>query len=85
MVPVPGIPKTAWKMKQQSGRIGRGGEKSLDITLVFPQKGKLVSILLFCSLSLNQIFFIASYSNCSVKPLKPSQGGFTLFENGQNN
>merc|ERR1719186_211511 len=34
-----GIPKNAWKMKQQSGRIGRGGEQSLDVTLIFPQKG----------------------------------------------
>jgi len=34
-----GIPKSGWKMKQQSGRIGRGGEKSLDITLIYPQKG----------------------------------------------
>ena len=30
-------------MKQQSGRIGRGGEKSLDITLIYPQKGELYS------------------------------------------
>ena len=35
-----GIPKNAWKMKQQSGRIGRDGQSSLDVTLVFPQKGK---------------------------------------------
>ena len=34
-----GIPENAWKMKQQSGRIGRSGENSLDIKLVFPQKG----------------------------------------------
>jgi hypothetical protein len=42
---IAGIPKNAWKMKQQSGRIGRSGENSLDITLVFPQKGEF--LLLF--------------------------------------
>ena len=34
-----GIPKNAWKMKQQSGRLGRNGEQSVDVTIVFPQKG----------------------------------------------
>ena len=34
-----GVPKTPWKFQQQVGRIGRDGEKSLCITLVFPQKG----------------------------------------------
>ena len=34
-----GIPKNAWKMKQQSGRLGRNGEQAVDITLIFPQKG----------------------------------------------
>jgi len=34
-----GLAKNCWKMKQQSGRLGRGGEQSIDITLVFPQKG----------------------------------------------
>ena len=34
-----GIPKTSWKVKQQSGKIGRNGSKSINITLVFPQKG----------------------------------------------
>ena len=33
-----GIPKNAWKMKQQSCHIGRSGENSLDITVVFPQQ-----------------------------------------------
>ena len=35
-----GVPKTPWKLQQQIGRIGRDGEKSLCVTLVFPQKGK---------------------------------------------
>ena len=34
-----GLAKNCWKMKQQSGRLGRGGEQSINITLVFPQKG----------------------------------------------
>ena len=34
-----GIPKNSWKMKQIVGRIGRGGENSICISLVFPQKG----------------------------------------------
>ena len=37
---VPGIPKSSWKAKQQSGRIGRGGEDSVDVTFAFPQKGE---------------------------------------------
>ena len=36
-----GIPKHPWKMQQQNGRIGRGGDKSISITMVFPQKGTL--------------------------------------------
>ena len=36
-----GIPKNSWKMKQIVGRIGRGGEDSISISLVFPQKGHL--------------------------------------------
>ena len=34
-----GIPKNSWKMKQIVGRIGRGGEDSISISIVFPQKG----------------------------------------------
>ena len=34
-----GIPKNAWKMKQQSGRLSRNGEQAVDVTLIFPQKG----------------------------------------------
>ena len=34
-----GIPTHPWKMQQQNGRIGRGGEKSISITMAFPQKG----------------------------------------------
>ena len=36
-----GLPKTAWKLKQQQGRVGRNGLPALDITLVFPQKGMI--------------------------------------------
>ena len=36
-----GIPKNPWKFQQQIGRIGRGGEKSVCISLIFPQKGNL--------------------------------------------
>ena len=35
-----GIPKSAWKLKQQAGRVGRNGMPALDIVLVYPQKGK---------------------------------------------
>ena len=35
-----GVPKNTWKVQQQIGRIGRGGDPSMSITLVFPQKGK---------------------------------------------
>ena len=38
-----GIPKNPWKFQQQVGRIGRGGEKSICVTLVFPQKGGLAA------------------------------------------
>ena len=34
-----GIPTNSWKMKQIIGRIGRAGQKSISITLVYPQKG----------------------------------------------
>ena len=34
-----GLPKTAWKLKQQQGRVGRNGLSAVDITLMFPQKG----------------------------------------------
>ena len=35
-----GLPKTAWKLKQQQGRVGRNGLPAIDITLIFPQKGE---------------------------------------------
>ena len=38
-----GLPKTAWKIKQQQGRVGRNGLQAVDITLMFPQKGTNVS------------------------------------------
>ena len=38
-----GIPKNAWKMKQQSGRIGRSGENSLDIRPSY--SNKLITVL----------------------------------------
>ena len=34
-----GIPRTAWKLKQQAGRVGRDGLPAVDVTIVFPQKG----------------------------------------------
>ena len=34
-----GLPKTAWKAKQQQGRIGRNGSKAIEVSLVFPQRG----------------------------------------------
>ena len=34
-----GLPRRAWKLKQQAGRVGRDGTPAMDITLVFPQKG----------------------------------------------
>ena len=34
-----GLPKTAWKIKQQQGRVGRNGSRAVDIALIFPQKG----------------------------------------------
>ena len=34
-----GVPKSAWKLKQQAGRVGRNGMPALDIVLVYPQKG----------------------------------------------
>ena len=37
---ISGLPKSCWKIKQQQGRVGRNGSNALDITLVFPQKGK---------------------------------------------
>ena len=37
---IPGVPKSAWKLKQQAGRVGRNGLAALDIVLVFPQRGK---------------------------------------------
>ena len=36
-------------MKQQSGRIGRCGEKSLDVTLIFPQKGQVNVPKIICN------------------------------------
>ena len=36
-----GIPKNSWKLKQIVGRIGRSGEDSISVSLVFPQKGHL--------------------------------------------
>ena len=36
-----GIPKNSWKIQQQTGRIGRSGERSVSITLAYSQKGKL--------------------------------------------
>ena len=37
---ISGLPKSCWKIKQQQGRVGRDGSNALDITLVFPQKGR---------------------------------------------
>ena len=34
-----GIPKTSWKLQQQVGRIGREGEQSMCISMIFPQTG----------------------------------------------
>lgn len=34
-----GLPKTAWKLKQQQGRVGRNGLPAVDVSLVFPQRG----------------------------------------------
>ena len=36
-----GLPKTAWKIKQQQGRVGRNGLSAVDISLIFPQKGTI--------------------------------------------
>ena len=38
------MPKTAWKLKQQQGRVGRDGSPAVDITLVFPQKGNNIKV-----------------------------------------
>ena len=35
-----GLPKSAWKIKQQQGRVGRNGMPAMDITLLFPQRGQ---------------------------------------------
>ena len=34
-----GLPQTAWKLKQQAGRVGRNGSPSLEIIICYPQKG----------------------------------------------
>ena len=34
-----GLPTTAWKLKQQAGRIGRDNKPALEIILSYPQKG----------------------------------------------
>ena len=39
-----GVPKSAWKLKQQAGRVGRNGLPALDIVLVFPQRGKNICV-----------------------------------------
>ena len=44
-----GLPKTAWKIKQQQGRVGRNGLAAMDITLVFPQKGKSLPRVIYSS------------------------------------
>ena len=36
-----GLPRSAWKLKQQSGRCGRNGLPAVDVTLIFPQRGIL--------------------------------------------
>ena len=39
-----GVPKSAWKLKQQAGRVGRNGLPALDIVLVFPQRGTNICV-----------------------------------------
>ena len=39
-----GLPRSAWKLKQQAGRVGRDGLPAIDITLVYPQKGRIIFI-----------------------------------------
>ena len=41
-----GLPSTAWKLKQQIGRVGRNGQPAAEITLIFPQKGTCECTLL---------------------------------------
>ena len=36
-----GLPKTAWKLKQQAGRVGRNGLPAFEVIISYPQKGKL--------------------------------------------
>ena len=34
-----GEPKNMWKLMQQAGRVGRSGQPSVEIIIVYPRKG----------------------------------------------
>jgi len=46
-----GLPSTAWKLKQQIGRVGRNGKPAVEVTIVFPQRGTDIYSILHTILS----------------------------------